>query len=74
MQKEVILVMLYMNMLGKYVWWKIEIIELYLLVISNLIRAVYYLTITKEEHIGKKNNNQGGKVEIVYELNYGLLV
>lgn len=61
-------------MLGKYVWWKIEIIELYLLVISNLIRAVYYLTITKEEHIGKKNNNQGGKVEIVYELNYGLLV
>ena len=46
----------------------------YLVVISNLIRAVYYLTITKEEHIEKKNNNQGGKVEIVYELNYGLLV
>ena len=46
----------------------------YLLVMSNLIRAVYYLTITKEEHIGKKNNNQGGKVEIVYELNYGILV
>ena len=58
MQKEVILVMLYeyVRKLSTMCGGKLKLLNLRvgIFFVSNLIRAVYYLTITKEEHIGKK--------------------